>query len=159
MRPHGTPEELEHRRRRAIELLEEGHPPVEVAKRCGVGRRSVRKWKAQYRKEGEQGIAAKPASGRPPKLTSNDRKHLEEALLSGAKAQGFPTELWTCPRVAVLIARLFGVHYHVDYIGRLLHALGWSPQKPERKAVERNEEAIVEWKRSEWPRIKKKRHD
>ncbi len=74
----------------------------------------------------------------------------------GAKAAGFPTDLWTCPRVAELIRLQFGVRYHVDYIGPLLHSLGWSPKKPERRAIEQNEKAIQGWVKQQWPRINKK---
>lgn len=80
---------------------------------------------------------------------------MERVLLKGAAAAGFPTDLWTCPRVAQVIQKRFGVGYHVDHIGRLLHGLGWSPQKPERRAVERNEAEIRRWAKEDWPRVKK----
>jgi len=156
MRPSGSPEALERRRFRAISLLKEGLQPVEVAKKLKVDRRSVRRWKAAFRKQGPKAIKAKHSLGRPPKLNKKAKKGLEERLLQGAKAAGFHTDLWTCPRVAQLIYSCFGVRYHVDHIGRLLHSLGWSPQKPQRKAVERNEEQIQRWIKVEWPRIKKK---
>ena len=156
MRPHGSPSELERRRHHAIELLKKGYEPVDVAAIIGVDRRSVRRWKASYRKEGGKGIVAVPASGRPRKLTDKDLKKLEKMLLKGSKAAGFPSDLWTCPRVAHLIHTLFAVRYHVDHIGRILHALGWSPQKPERRAVERDEEGIRQWVKTDWPAIKKK---
>ena len=159
MRPHGSPKELEQRRQRAIALLEKGYQPVDVASMLGVERRSVRRWKATHRKKGEKGIQAKRASGRPPKLDSNDLRKLEKTLLKGSKKAGFPTDLWTCPRIAQLIRSLFGVNYHVDHIGRILHDLGWSPQKPERRAVERDETKIKEWIKVDWPRIKKKLPD
>lgn len=159
MRPQGSPKELEQRRRRAIALLEEGYQPVDVAGMLGVERRSVRRWKATHRKKGEKGIQAKQASGRPPKLDSKDLRKLEKSLLKGSKKAGFPTDLWTCPRIAQLIQSLFGVNYHVDHIGRILHDLGWSPQKPERRAVERDETRIKEWIKVDWPRIKKKLPD
>jgi len=128
MRPHGSPEALERRRKRAIELFGQGYAPVEVAERLGVARRSVRRWKAAYRKRGEAGIRAQPAPGRPPKLDVRARRRLEQVLLKGAKAAGFPTDLWTCRRVAQVIRRRFGVTYHVDHIGRLLRSLGWTPR-------------------------------
>jgi hypothetical protein len=81
---------------------------------------------------------------------------LEGLLLRAAAANGFESDLWTCPRVAQLIARRFGIGYHVDHIGRLLHSLGWSPQRPTRRALERDEEGIQRWIRQQWPRIKKK---
>lgn len=155
MRPSGSPKELERRRRRAIELLNDGWQPVEVAHQLGVDRRSVRRWKAAYRRRGHAGIEAKPTPGRPCALDSKARGRLEKLLLKGAKAAGFATDLWTCPRVAELIADDFGVDYHVDHIGRLLHSLGWSPQKPARRAIERDEQAIQRWVKEDWPRVKK----
>ena len=156
MRPHGSPEELERRRRRAISLLYKGHQPVEVAQMVGVDRRSVRRWKAAWLQGGREAIEAKPASGRPPRLSVEEKSRLEQELLEGARAAGFPTDLWTCPRVAHLIEGLFGVRYHVDHVCRLLRSLGWSPQKPERRAAERNEDEIQRWVKEEWPRVKKK---
>jgi transposase len=155
MRPSGTPAELERRRLRDIALLREGLLPVEVARRIGVDRRSVRRWRAGYDREGKAGVLAKPAAGRPPKLAPSQKRRLERALLRGALAHGFPTDLWTCPRVAELIERRYRVHYHVDHIGRLLRSLGWSPQKPERRARERDEDAIRRWVKVEWPQVKK----
>jgi len=156
MRPAGSPEALERRRRRAIALLKQGHPPVEVAQALGVDRRSVRRWRASYLKQGEGGLRARPAPGRPPKLEPKARAALTAALLKGAQAAGFPTDLWTCPRVAQLVARRFGVRYHVDHIGRLLRGLGFTPQRPTRRSIERDEERVERWVREEWPRIKKK---
>lgn len=155
MRPRGNPEVLTERRRRAIELLAAGYAPVEVARQLGVERRSVRRWHAAYRQQGEAGIQARPTPGRPAALTDRDKRRLEKLLLKGAKAAGFPTELWTCPRVAELIWDRFGVDYHVDHVGRLLHSLGFSPQKPTRRAVERDEEAIQRWVKADWPQVKK----
>lgn len=156
MRPHGSPEELERRRRKAISLLYKGHQPVEVARMLGVDRRSVRRWKAAWVKNGQDGIEAKPASGRPPKLNADEKSRLEKELLKGARTAGFPTDLWTCPRVTHLIDELFGVRYHVDHVCRVLRALGWSPQRPERRAAERDEDEIQRWVKEEWPRVKKK---
>ena len=75
-------------------------------------------------------MRAKPVPGRPCRLTSNDKRRLEALLLKGAQAAGYDTDLWTCPRVAEVIARRFGVSYHVDHVGRLLHDLGWPPRSP-----------------------------
>lgn len=155
MRPTGSPEELERRRLRALALLKEGLLPVEVARRVGVDRRSVRRWKRAARRRGAAGVRATPAPGRPPKLGPEQKRQLEALLLEGAQAAGFHTDLWTCPRVAELIERRFGVHYHVDHIGRLLHDLGWTAQKLARRAVERDERAIRRWVHEVWPRVKK----
>ena len=155
MRPPGSPQELERRRRRAIALLAAGEAPVDVARRIGVDRRSVRRWNAAHRTRGMAGVRAKPAPGRPPKLTVRQRTQLERLLLQGAEAAGFATPLWTCPRIATVIARRFHVRYHVDHIGRVLHALGWSPQQPARRAIERDEAAIAQWVKVRWPQVKK----
>jgi len=157
MRPSGSPAQLEKRRVRAITLLQEGFTPVEVARRLGVDRRSVRRWRAAHDATGRNGLAARPAPGRPPKLDAKARAKLERLLMRGAESNGFATDLWTCPRVAKVIRREFGVRYHVDHIGRLLRTMGWSPQKPERRARERDEQAIRRWVKVDWPRIKKKR--
>lgn len=155
MRPFGSPRQLEQRRFRALALLQRGFSPVEVARRVGVDRRSVRRWKAAVRQQGPPALVAQPTSGRPPKLAAAARQQLENDLLRGARACGFPTDLWTCPRVAEWIRRRFRVRYHVDHLPRLLRALGWSPQKPERRARERDEPAIRRWVRSSWPAVKK----
>ena len=157
MRPSGSPEQLERRRVQAIALLKKGFTPVEVARRLGVDRRSVRRWRAAHDEAGRAGLAARPAPGRPPKLDAKAQSKLERKLVRGARACGFATELWTCPRVAKVIRREFGVKYHVDHIGRLLRSMGWSPQKPERRARERDEEAIRRWVKVDWPRVKKNR--
>ena len=155
MRPTGSPEELERRRLRALVLLSEGFLPHEVAQSVGVDRRSVRRWKAVAREHGEAGVQARAASGRPSKLGLRQKRRLEALLLKGPLAAGFHTDLWTCPRVAELIKQRFGIDYHVDHVGRLLHDLGWSPQKPTRRAFERDEQAIRRWVREGWPRVKK----
>jgi transposase len=156
MRPEGSPEELERRRLRALALLEQGLQPVVVAQRLGVARRSVRRWKAAARRGGSQALAARPAPGRPPKLESRQQPRLKKLLLNGAQAAGFANDLWTCPRIARLIEREFGVQYHVDHVGRLLRCLGWTPQRPARCARERDEAQIQRWIKVDWPRIKKK---
>ena len=156
MRPSGSPETLQKRRERAIKLLEQGLMPVEVAGRVGVDRRSVRRWKAAYRAKGTKGIKAEPAPGRPPRLSEAGKKKLEKVLLKGARSAGFPTDLWTCPRIAQVINDRFDVSYHVDHVCRLLHSMGWSPQRPTRVAVERDDSRIAQWIREDWPRAKKK---
>jgi len=156
MRPFGSPAQLEQRRVHAIALFERGLPPVEVARKLNVDRRSVRRWKASHQKTGRNGILAKPAPGRPLKLDIRKRKRLENRLLKGAQSSGYPTDLWTCARVADMIERVFGVRYHLNHMGRLLRSMGWSPQKPERQARERDEAVVQRWIKVDWPRIKKK---
>jgi transposase len=94
--------------------------------------------------------------GRPPKLRPKQMQRLIQLLLKGPMARGYRTNLWTTARIAQLIEDEFGVHYHANHIGRLMHRLQWSHQKPEPRALERNDAAIEPWKRKKWPRIKKK---
>lgn len=155
MRPLGSPELLESRRLRAVALLKDGLMPVEAAKRLGVDRRSVRRWKQALREGGSAALSSKPVPGRPPKLKAPQLRGLERVLFAGARKQGFATDVWTCPRVAEVIRRQWGVSYHVDHVSRVLHALGWSPQRPQRRAAERDEEAIAGWIQHQWPTIKK----
>jgi len=155
MRPSGSAEFLEQRRLRAVTFLQNGLQPVEIARKIEVDRRSVRRWKAAFLKDGLGAIRAKLLSGRPSKLDPAAKKTLEVTLLQGARAAGYATDLWTCPRVAQVIHKIFGVRYHVDHIGRFLHSLGWSPQKPQRRAIERDEAAIQRWVKATWPKVKK----
>jgi transposase len=128
MRTPGSPQELESRRRRAIDLLERGFSTTEIAVRLKVNPRSVRRWRAEYERRGESGVRARPTPGRACQLTARQRKALCRRLAKGAKANGFASNEWTCPRVAALIERCYGVSYHVDHIGRLLRSLGMSFQ-------------------------------
>ena len=156
MRPEGSPKELERRRQRALALSAEGLTTAVIALRVGATGRSVRRWKAEARRGGLRALAAKPASGRPTKLTPKQLRQLEKHLLKGARVAGFATELWTCPRIRLLIERQFGVQDHVAHVGRVLHALHWSPQRPLRRARERNEANVQYWVKRVWPRLKKK---
>lgn len=158
MRPHGSPKALERRRRKAVALLAQNLSFHEAARRVGCHASSVLRWSRQRDQGGPEALKPKPASGRPCRLTARQKRRLEGYLLKGAVAQGYRTELWTTQRIAELIQRRFGILYHRDHVGRLLHQLGWSHQKPERRAAERNEALIAEWKRTVWPRVKKTPH-
>src|SRR3970040_1341749 len=155
MRPHGSAVSLEKRRRRAIELLKQGLGLSEVARRIrssvSLAHRGAQDWK----KNGDTALASKPVPGRPKKLTARQRDRLLRILLQGAMANGFPNELWTLRRIASLIHKEFGVHYHPSHLWRVLQSCGWSCQMPERRAIQRDEEAIAHWKQRKWPAIKK----
>lgn len=129
MRPFGRPKELEQRRLRALAMLEQGLAPVEVARWAGVDRRSVRRWQATVRSQGRNGLRALPACGRTPRLDADARRQLRQVLAQGALAAGFPTSRWTGRRVAQLIEQLFGVSYHPDHVGRILHSLGFGAKR------------------------------
>lgn len=156
MRPHGSPEELEKRRRRAIKMLQQGASVTEVARRIGCSHSSVILWRDAVRRRGANGLQAKPASGRPHKLVAWQVRRLLALLLKGALAWGYTTDLWTTSRIAEVIRHEFRVRFHRAHVGRLLARLGWSCQKPERRAIERDEAAIAKWKRYRWMAIKKK---
>ena len=155
MRPFGSPSQLEKRRRKAVELLDKGLSLHEVARRTGCNASSVMRWRNALEKHGEDGLKPKPTPGRPPKLNAKQKKQVLKLLLKGATANGYQTELWTTARIAEIIQRTFGITYHRDHIGRLMASLGWSYQKPEKRALQRDEQAIEEWRRTHWPRIKK----
>ncbi len=144
------------RRAEGGRLLQAGEmTQAQIARHLGVSEAAVSQWKKTLGTEGPEALQAHQATGRPPKLSVADRQKLVEMLEQGALAAGFPTAQWTQARVKQVIEREFGVKYHRDYISRLLHGLGWSVQKPEPRALERDEELIRAWLRKDWPRIKK----
>jgi transposase len=130
MRPQGSPAELERRRLRAVELLQRDFPVHAVADRLGVDRRSVRRWKRMYRRQGRAGLRARPASGRAPNLSAAQRERLARMVMAGPEAAGYRTSLWTCRRIVDLIRHHFNVIYHPDHVGRLLRACLQSAAAP-----------------------------
>jgi transposase len=155
MRPKGTAGELEVRRRIAARLLLQGSGIREVSRLVGASASSVKRWKDALAESGLVALQPKPSLGREAYLSEMDRKRLLEILQRGPVAAGYDSEQWTCPRVCEVIEHYFGVQYHVDHVWRLLHALGWTCQKPEQRARERNEAAIDRWRDRDWSRIKK----
>lgn len=155
MRPYGTPHQLERRRHRAIAFLKAGKNLSTVANAVGSSVSSVFRWWQAYRQHGQKGLQSKPTPGRPPKLSETQKKKLVTLLLKGACAAGYKTELWTLQRIAQVIEKHFGVQYHPSHVWKLLVSLGWSCQKPERRALQRDEKEIAHWKRYKWPHIKK----
>jgi transposase len=156
MRTPGKPEELECQRRQALALLEAGHGPSEVARRLGVSPAAVSRWKKVVQQAGREGLKAKPHPGPRPKLTVRQRQKLESLLLKGPLAHGYMTDLWTLKRIAEVIEKHFGSSYDPSGVWHVLHSIGWSCQKPEGRARERDEKAIARWRQHHWPRIKKR---
>jgi transposase len=143
MRPIGTAEELERRRRRAVELVKRGEHPAEVAHFLGCGRSSVYTWVKLDRDTAEK-LAARPHAGPTPRLTDEQIKELEGLLLKGAKAHGWHNDLCSAHRVAQMIRRHFSVEYHTEHVRKIIRErLLWSSQKPQKKAKPRNEEKIA----------------
>ena len=158
MRPHGSQEELEKRRRRAIELLKESKKTLSaVAHSVGASKSSVFRWYQEYQEGGSKALRSKVIPGRPPKLSQAEKNRLAEVLLSGPLVAGYRSDLWTLKRIAQTIHKHFGTQYHPNHVWRLLQGMGWSCQKPERRALQRNEKEVVRWKVYRWPRIKKSR--
>lgn len=100
-------------------------------------------------------MQARPVPGRPCKLSEWERNRLLDVLLQGALAYGYPNELWTLKRIAAVIQKEFGVEHHPNHVWRILRNADWSCQVPERRAIQRDEQAIAHWKRYKWPQIKK----
>jgi len=151
-----TREQMAERRAEGIRLLQAREmSQVQIARHLGVSEATISKWKKVLEESGPTGLDTRKASGRPPKLSSAQKEQLVEKLEEGALAAGFPTEQWTQARVKKVIEQEFGVSYHRDYISRLLKGLGWSVQKLDPRAIERDEELIRAWLMQDWPRIKK----
>ena len=155
MRPKGSAAQLEARRRRAAALLRKGLGVREVARKVDASPSSVSRWKEAVEGGGSQALAAKAQPGRPARLSAQQKEHLLELLLQGPQAHGHANQLWTLARVAQLIETNFDISYHPAHVWKILRACGWSAQKPERLARERDEEQIQRWRRRRWPHIKK----
>lgn len=149
---------MERRRREAAKLFATGVPQAEVARRLSVTRQSVSRWYQTWREQGDAGLAGAGRAGRPPRLSAEQRARVDAELRRGPAAHGYATELWTLARVAEVIERITGVRYHPGHVWWLLREMGWTRQRPARRAVERDEEAIARWVREDWPRVKKARN-
>jgi transposase len=155
MRPFGSPKTLERRRRRAVALLQQGLSLREVARRVQASVSSVSRWRRAWTQGGEAALAPTPVPGCPRKLTDAQCTQLLHLLSKGARAYGFPNELWTLQRIAAVIQVEFRVRYHPSHVWKLLRRLGWSSQVPEPRPIQRNEQAIAQWKRTRWPALRK----
>jgi transposase len=158
MRLKGSAETLEARRRRALALLDKGLSLNEVGRLIGCAASSVMHWRDKRRRGGEKGLKVRFSPGRPPKLSGARCRVLLTILLDGALAAGYPTQLWTTARISEVIRKRFRVEYHRDHVGRLMHRLGWSHQKPQKRAFEREEGVIRRFVKKDWPRVKKTPH-
>ena len=156
MRTTGSAAQLEAVRRRAAKLFQERKPLAEIARFVGASLSSVKRWKRAWKDGGVAALAAKPHPGPTPKLSIDQKQELVAILKAGPTASGYSTDLWTCARIAKIVRKKFRVSYHPDHLGRLLHDLGFSPQKPQQVAREQDEAAVQQWRKVTWPRIKKK---
>jgi transposase len=155
---HLTLEQIEERRLAGATLLRQGQlSQAEIARTLGVSRASVCRWAATLAQEGPRGLEARPIPGRVPRLDEKAWTRLGRLLDQGAVAAGFATERWTLKRIAAVIEREFGVHYHPRYLERPLKAHGFSVQRPATRAKERDELVIAVWPKRDWVALKKRR--
>ena len=157
MRPTGSATELEVRRKEAVRRLCAGERVTDVARAFGVSRIAVYQWKRKAQEEGLRGLNATPQHVAQSRLSSNDLRRLRQILLGGAMAWGFPTDLWTCRRVAQVIKNEFDTQYHPGHVSRILRAMRFSCQKPAKRAREHDDRAAQEFRNKTWPVVKRGR--
>jgi transposase len=144
------------RRLRAAELFAQGRTQAQVAPTLGVSRQSAHLWHPRFAKGGVEALRSRGPTGPDPKLSAAQLAKVEQALLQGARANGFDTDLWTLERIGVVITQVTGVRHHQGHVWSILRRrLGWTLQRPERRASEPDEQAITRWVQQEWPRIKR----
>src|SRR2546430_13971672 len=155
MRPKGSAELLSDRRKRALKLLDEELSLNEIGRRLHCAASSVMRWRNEWRRRGADSLRVRLSPGRPRRLTRSQERRLLRILLKGAVANGYRTELWTTKRVAEVGRRTFHGPCHFNTPGLHLRRFGWTHQKPEQRALERNDQAIQRWKRDKSPQGKK----
>lgn len=155
LRPRRDFHALTTRRLKAAALFTRGHPQAEIVRRLQVSRPTAHRWFQTWRRKGRGGLKGAGRAGRLPRLNLAAQALLHAALLKGPDAFGFSTHLWTLARVAVVIRRTCGVSYHPRHVWRILRQLGWSRQRPARRAKERNERAIAHFRNVTWVHVKK----
>jgi len=146
---------MERRRKRAAQLFGQGKTQAEVVRQLEVSRQSVSRWHADWLAGGTDALRAAGRAGRLPQLDRADLGRVERRLKKGPLANGYPTDMWTIQRVAEVIESETGVAYHPGHVWRILRQMGWSRQRPARRAVERDDQAIANWVKHDWPRVKK----
>jgi transposase len=146
----------EGRRLRAVALHEQGWCGQAIAEALGVTGGAVSQWLTRARDGGVDALRDRPPPGPARRLTEAQQQQVLTVLATGAEAQGFLGEVWTSKRVAEVIQKECGIRYHPAHVSRLLRFLGWSVQKPIRRATQRDETAIAAWHTERWPGLEKK---
>ncbi len=139
-----------------MDLKQQGWSRHDIAEALGVSAVSVSRWFARDRDGGPDALRRHPSPGRPPKLSAAQKRLIPEFLWHGAEAYGFRGEVWTCARIARVVEQELGVRYNKGHVGKLLRELHWTPQMPIRRAIQRDEQAIVRWRAEVWPELCKR---
>jgi transposase len=157
IRPRRDFQQMDQRRNQAGRWFAAGKKILAaIARELKVSRQSVSRWYAEWRRGGAPALRGAGRAGRKPKLNRQQLRHVEKALRQGARTHGFGTDLWTLPRVARLIERVTGVHYHPGHVWKILGAMDWSLQRPSKQARERDPQKVKQWLTQRWPAVKKR---
>jgi len=147
---------MEQRRKRAARLFVAGRMILAaIARELRVSRQSVSRWYRQWKRGGSGALRGAGRAGRKAKLDRQQLRLIDVELRKGARAHGFATELWTLPRVAAVIERMTGVHYHPGHVWKILGMMDWTLQRPAKQARERNPKGVKHWVEKRWPEVKK----
>ena len=149
--------ELKKRRMRAAGMFDSGKSQAYVVSKLEVSRQSASRWYHAWKERGRKGLIGAERAGRKPRLNREQIQAVERALRRGPLAHGYPTDLWTLARLSAVIEKLTGVHYHPGHVWKVMDKIGWSLQRPAKRARERNKKAIALWMATVWPSVKKKR--
>lgn len=147
--------DLERRRLKAGTMFAKGKTQAEVARHFGVSTASVCHWHAAWEKDKKEGLKSKGPSGIEPRLSAKQKTKLKREILKGPAQAGYATDFWTLERIRSLAKKKLKVSLGTTSVWRTVISLGFSVQKPERRARERNEKAIEHWKLKTFPKLKK----
>lgn len=148
-------EDREKRRAKAAALFKKGVSHAEISRLLGVTPAAVTQWRDAYAHGGKKALASKGPSGFPSKVTPKKRARFKAEILRGPLAHGYPTNLWTLPRLADVLARVTRVRFSEVWVWNIVRDLGFTPQKPQVKAKQRDEKAIAGWRAVTLPKLKK----
>jgi transposase len=140
---------------RAWDLSQQGWAQCDIAEALGASRPAVSRWLAAAEEGGPGVLRSRLHPGRAGKLLPGQRYLLADCLWHGAEAYGFAGDLWTCDRIRQVVKEEFGVDYHKGHVSRILKEIGWTPQVPITRAIQRDEEAIARWREHDWPQLKR----
>lgn len=138
-----------------VEMVLGGMTQADVGEELSVHPHTVAHWMSIFRAQGKEGLLWSGREGRPALMDNEQKEQLKEIMAKGPTPYGYTIGLWTLPRVAQVIHQEFGITYSEAHVWKILQAIGWSCQRPTKRAIERDERKIKEWKRTTWPKLKK----